>query len=227
MWGLHTANGTGRDGRLVIGRVVVTTLRAGEEVPAVGPSHILLNRVRSMRVSSTEQAVTLLGVETLRLLVLSQALFSRFDAKRFPDFSLDSLWRHSLGTARCAQALAGVEGADKTDKDVCFMAMRLTWRRSQSRDTSAVTTPSRRRSGPSPRKNGTLQVVMLGIKAAQMALWAGADDFDGTIIEERIGHAAGADSPKGLTLGALRRAIEAAGLVPVERTADFRPVTLA
>jgi putative nucleotidyltransferase with HDIG domain len=75
-----------------------------------------------MRVSSTEQAVTLLGVETLRLLVLSQALFSRFDAKRFPDFSLDSLWRHSLGTARCAQALAGVEGADKTDKDVCFMA---------------------------------------------------------------------------------------------------------
>ena len=48
MWGLHTANGTGRDGRLVIGRVVVTTLRAGEEVPAVGPSHILLNRVRSM-----------------------------------------------------------------------------------------------------------------------------------------------------------------------------------
>jgi aminodeoxyfutalosine synthase len=69
--------------------------------------------------------------------------------------------------------------------------------------------------------------AMLGIKAAQMALWAGADDFDGTIIEERIGHAAGADSPKGLTLGALRRAIEAAGLVPVERTADFRPVTQA
>lgn len=66
--------------------------------------------------------------------------------------------------------------------------------------------------------------AMLGIKAAQMALWAGADDFDGTIIEERIGHAAGADSPKGLTLTELRQAIEAAGMVPVERTPDFRPV---
>lgn len=66
--------------------------------------------------------------------------------------------------------------------------------------------------------------AMLGIKAAQMALWAGADDFDGTIIEERIGHAAGADSPKGLTLAELRHAIEAAGMTPVERTPDFRPL---
>lgn len=67
--------------------------------------------------------------------------------------------------------------------------------------------------------------AMLGIKAAQMALWAGADDFDGTIVEERIGHAAGADSPKGLTLGELRHAIEAAGMVPVERTPDFKPLS--
>ena len=67
--------------------------------------------------------------------------------------------------------------------------------------------------------------AMLGIKAAQMALWAGADDFDGTIVEERIGHAAGADSPKGLTLGDLRHAIEAAGMLPVERTPDFKPLS--
>jgi aminodeoxyfutalosine synthase len=66
--------------------------------------------------------------------------------------------------------------------------------------------------------------VMLGIKMGQMALWAGADDFDGTIIEERIGHAAGADSPTGLSLAGLRQAIEAAGMVPVERTADFQPI---
>ena len=42
----------GRDGRLVVGRAVVTTLRAGEEVPAVGPSHILLNKVRSLSILS-------------------------------------------------------------------------------------------------------------------------------------------------------------------------------
>lgn len=52
MWGLRTFGQAGRDGRLVIGRAVVTTLRAGEEVPAVGPSHILLNRVRTMSILS-------------------------------------------------------------------------------------------------------------------------------------------------------------------------------
>lgn len=52
MWGFHTFSESGRDGRLVIGRAVVTTLRAGEEVPAVGPSHILLNRVRSISILS-------------------------------------------------------------------------------------------------------------------------------------------------------------------------------
>lgn len=50
IWGLRTFTDTGRDGRLVIGRAVVTTLRAGEEVPAVGPSHLLINRVRSMTI---------------------------------------------------------------------------------------------------------------------------------------------------------------------------------
>jgi len=66
--------------------------------------------------------------------------------------------------------------------------------------------------------------AMLGIKTAQMALWAGADDFDGTIIEERIGHAAGADTPSGLTLTDLRQAITATGMTPVERTPDFKPI---
>lgn len=50
IWGLRTFGENGRDGRLVLGRAVVTTLRAGEEVPAVGPSHMLLNRVRTMSI---------------------------------------------------------------------------------------------------------------------------------------------------------------------------------
>ncbi len=52
MWGFRTFGENGRDGRLVIGRAVVTTLRAGEELPAVGPSHILLNKVRSLSILS-------------------------------------------------------------------------------------------------------------------------------------------------------------------------------
>lgn len=73
------------------------------------------------RVSSTEQAVTLLGIETLRALVLSHYLFSRFNTRRYPAFGLNTLWSHSLGVAQCARAMATLEGADKADKDACFM----------------------------------------------------------------------------------------------------------
>jgi len=63
--------------------------------------------------------------------------------------------------------------------------------------------------------------AFVGIKAAQMALWAGADDFDGTIIEEKIGHAAGADSPTGLTVSELVETIAATGFTPVQRDTFF------
>lgn len=74
------------------------------------------------RIASTEQAVTLLGLETVRALVLSHCLFARFDPRRYPGFGLGGLWDHSLGVARCARLLATLEGGDKADKDVCFMA---------------------------------------------------------------------------------------------------------
>ncbi len=41
--------------------------------------------------------------------------------------------------------------------------------------------------------------IMTGLKIAQMALLFGADDVDGTVVEERITHAAGADTAQGLT----------------------------
>ncbi|WP_045216388.1 aminofutalosine synthase MqnE [Desulfonatronovibrio magnus] len=61
-----------------------------------------------------------------------------------------------------------------------------------------------------------------GIKAAQLGLWYGADDFDGTIVEEKIGHAAGADTPKGLTMEQLRSYIREAGFEPEQRNSFFR-----
>jgi len=59
--------------------------------------------------------------------------------------------------------------------------------------------------------------VMVGLKIAQTALWFGADDVDGTVVEERITHDAGAKTPRGLTLEALLHLIRRAGRVPVER----------
>ena len=59
--------------------------------------------------------------------------------------------------------------------------------------------------------------VMIGEKLAQVALNYGADDLDGTIIEERITHEAGATSAKGLTRDDMERMIRDAGFLPVER----------
>ncbi len=59
--------------------------------------------------------------------------------------------------------------------------------------------------------------IMLGIKLAQVSLWFGVDDIDGTVVEERITHAAGAETPQALTVKELERLIVEAGRVPVER----------
>ncbi len=69
--------------------------------------------------------------------------------------------------------------------------------------------------------------VMIGEKLAQIALSFGADDLDGTIIEERITHMAGATSAKGLTRDRMVRMIRSAGFTPVERDAFYRPVAPA
>jgi aminodeoxyfutalosine synthase len=66
--------------------------------------------------------------------------------------------------------------------------------------------------------------VMLGIKTAQLALSFGADDIDGTVVHEKIYHDAGSDSPQELTVAELRRLIEEAGRVPVERDTLYHEV---
>jgi aminodeoxyfutalosine synthase len=66
--------------------------------------------------------------------------------------------------------------------------------------------------------------IMLGIKTAQVALSFGADDIDGTVVHEKIYHDAGSDSPQELSVSELRRLIEEAGRVPVERDTLYREV---
>ena len=66
--------------------------------------------------------------------------------------------------------------------------------------------------------------VMLGIKTAQVSLSFGADDLDGTVVHEKIYHDAGSDSPQELSVAEIRRLIEEAGRVPVERDTLYREV---
>ena len=52
----------------------------------------------------------------------------------------------------------------------------------------------------------------------------GADDLDGTVVEEKIYHDAGSTVSQGLRRGELLRLIKLAGRTPVERDTFYRPV---
>ena len=67
--------------------------------------------------------------------------------------------------------------------------------------------------------------IMLTPPIAQVALRFGADDIDGTVIEEKIYHDAGARTPQSLRRSELLRLIREAGREPVERDTLYRPVT--
>ena len=66
--------------------------------------------------------------------------------------------------------------------------------------------------------------IMLTPKLAQIALNFGADDLDGTIIEEKITHMAKAISPQSLTKEELKRLIEEAGYRACERDTFFNEI---
>ena len=59
--------------------------------------------------------------------------------------------------------------------------------------------------------------MSLGERLAQASLSFGVDDVDGTVLEERIYHMAGATTPQALSEAQLHRMIRFAGRVPVER----------
>jgi len=59
--------------------------------------------------------------------------------------------------------------------------------------------------------------IATGVEVAQTALWFGADDLDGTVLQERIYHMAGSTTPQEMTTATIRRLITAAGREPHER----------
>jgi len=66
--------------------------------------------------------------------------------------------------------------------------------------------------------------IATGVEVAQLSLWFGVDDLDGTVQEEKIYHMAGARTPEAMTTTAIRRLIRAAGRDPVERDTLYNVV---
>ena len=66
--------------------------------------------------------------------------------------------------------------------------------------------------------------INVGLKLAQVSLAFGVNDLDGTVVEEKISHAAGVDTGQELSKAELVRVIRAAGRVPVERDTLYNVV---
>ena len=66
--------------------------------------------------------------------------------------------------------------------------------------------------------------INIGTKLTQLSFTFGASDAHGTIVKEKISHAAGALSPEGLTRDELVWLIEGAGRVAVERDTFYNEI---
>lgn len=71
---------------------------------------------RGRQVHSIAEAISVLGLRTVRGVVLAAGVAGGF--RRHPGFDHGAFWRHSIGSALCAQALAGELGRD--DADLAF-----------------------------------------------------------------------------------------------------------
>ena len=77
------------------------------------------------QVSNASQAVRLLGLDTVRALVLSSQVFTKFKAKILGEADLMCLWQHSIATAANAKKIALLEKADQRFVDDSFTAALL------------------------------------------------------------------------------------------------------
>jgi aminodeoxyfutalosine synthase len=66
--------------------------------------------------------------------------------------------------------------------------------------------------------------IMTGDRVAQTALHYGANDLDGTVVEEKIANMAGSRAGMAMAKGKLLRVIREADRIPVERSTVYEPI---
>ncbi|WP_304085745.1 HDOD domain-containing protein [Maridesulfovibrio ferrireducens] len=66
------------------------------------------------QIDSILQTITMLGLESVKALILSTHLFSMYDQKKLPNFSLNLLWEHSFRVSNIVRLICECEKIDKT-----------------------------------------------------------------------------------------------------------------
>jgi putative nucleotidyltransferase with HDIG domain len=76
---------------------------------------------RSQRILDPAKAVSLLGVDLVRSIVLTVGVIGGF-SMLVKDFSVENLWQHAMLTAAMAEAIAKAESVDRETVDAAFSA---------------------------------------------------------------------------------------------------------
>lgn len=74
------------------------------------------------RITNPQQAVNLLGLDTIKALIISIGIFSSFSKIRIKDFSLESLWEHSMQVGYFTKQIMTKEFTDKKKTEDCMIA---------------------------------------------------------------------------------------------------------
>ncbi len=73
-------------------------------------------------ISSPAHAIALLGIDTVKSLVLSLQVFSQFQQTTALPVSIDTLWKHGMATGSTARAIAAQEGVGALGLEGAFIA---------------------------------------------------------------------------------------------------------
>jgi putative nucleotidyltransferase with HDIG domain len=122
------------------------------------------------RVSSLRQAVNLIGIESVRTLVLSIHVFSRCEANSEVAAYLPALWEHSVTVASLAQRIATAEGCAKAVIEESFTAG-LLHDIGKVMFLSEMLDKYRRIIGVDPGSTVTLEFELLGCTHAQLGAY--------------------------------------------------------
>ena len=74
------------------------------------------------QIASPKEAVSYLGLETVKALVLTAKIFSQFNPKKISGFSLDDLWNHSMLTGIFAKSILQMENQTREAINDAYMA---------------------------------------------------------------------------------------------------------
>lgn len=74
------------------------------------------------QITSPAKAVSMLGLDLVKAIVLTSGAFSKFKNLKYPGFSLEQMWDHAMMTGAFAKIIAKEGGLNRAEADTAFMA---------------------------------------------------------------------------------------------------------